>query len=150
MKTKAFEPGAICAAVALLFVFTLPAHAKSGGSSASHTHVGKTSTNATSVKSATSSRKTQSKTLQKSGTVTVQPNSNSANKTKKEVDTLKPQLGKVDVKTKEIIKDIDNVKTKQTIENDRIKGQQDKSGSIQKELDAQREMNKTINCLANC
>jgi len=37
-------------------------------------------------------------------------------------------------------------------ENERIKGQQEKSGNIQKNLDAaadkQREMNKTINCIA--
>ena len=99
MKTKVFEPGAICAAVALLVVLSLPAFAKSGGSSASHTRVGKTSTNATSVKSVTSSRKTQSKTLQKSGTVAVQPNSNSkmgtANKTKKEVDAVKLNLARL-------------------------------------------------------
>ena len=43
MKTKVFEPGAICVAVALLFVLSLPAYAKSGGSSAAHTRVGKTS-----------------------------------------------------------------------------------------------------------
>jgi hypothetical protein len=60
MKTKVFETGAVCAAVALLFVLSLPAYAKSGGSSASHTRLGKTSTNATSVKPVTSSRKTQS------------------------------------------------------------------------------------------
>ena len=50
MKTKVFETGAVCAAIALLVVFSLPAYAKNGGSTASHTRVGKTSTNATSVK----------------------------------------------------------------------------------------------------
>ena len=60
MKTKTFEPGAICAAIALLVVFSLPVYAKSGGSSSAHTRVGKTSSNATSVKPVTSSRKTQS------------------------------------------------------------------------------------------
>jgi hypothetical protein len=49
MKTKVFETGAICAAVALLLVLSLPAYAKSGGSSSAHTRVGKTSSNATSV-----------------------------------------------------------------------------------------------------
>ena len=62
MKTKVFEPGAICAAAALLVVFSVPAYAK-WRSTASHTRVGKTSTNATSVKPVTSSRKTQSGTL---------------------------------------------------------------------------------------
>jgi hypothetical protein len=65
MKTKTFEPGAICAALALLVVFSLPAYAKSGGSSASHTRVGKTPSKATSVKPVTSSGKTQSGTSQK-------------------------------------------------------------------------------------
>ena len=60
MKTKVSQPGAICAAIALLVVVSLPAYAKSGGSSSSHTRVGKTSTNATSVKT------TQSGTAQKS------------------------------------------------------------------------------------
>jgi hypothetical protein len=60
MKTKVFEPGAICAAVALLFVFALPAYAKSGGSTSAHTRVGKTS--------ATSAKATQSGTAQKSKT----------------------------------------------------------------------------------
>lgn len=59
MKTKVFEPGAICAAVALLVVLSLPAYAKNGGSSSAHTRVGKTSTNAT------SSKTTQSGTAQK-------------------------------------------------------------------------------------
>jgi hypothetical protein len=56
MKTKVFEPGAICAAVALLVVLSLPAYAKSGGSSGAHSRVGTASSNATSVKSTTSSR----------------------------------------------------------------------------------------------
>ena len=60
MKIKTFEPGAICAAIALLVVFSVPAYAKSGGSSSAHTRVSKTSSNATSVKPVTSSRKTQS------------------------------------------------------------------------------------------
>ena len=64
MKTKAFEPGAICAAVALLFLLSLSAYAKSGGSSAVQTMgVGETSSNATSIKPVTSSGKTQSGTL---------------------------------------------------------------------------------------
>ena len=50
MKTKVFEPGAICAAVALLLVLSLPAYAKSGGSSAAHTRVNKTSAPATSLR----------------------------------------------------------------------------------------------------
>jgi len=91
MKTKVFEPGAICAAVALLVVVSLPAYAKNGGSSGAQTRVSKTPSNTTSVKPVTSSRNPQSKTLQKSGTVAVQPKSNSkmgaANKTKKELDT---------------------------------------------------------------
>jgi hypothetical protein len=37
MKTKMFGPGAICAAIALLVVFSLPAYAKNGGSSSAHT-----------------------------------------------------------------------------------------------------------------
>ena len=156
MKTRVFEPGAICAAIALLLVLSLPAYAKNGGSSGAQTRVSKTSSNATSVKPVISSRKTQSGTLQKSGTVAVQPKSKSgaANKTKKEVDTLKQPLGKVDVKIKEIVKEIDSINTKQNTENDRIKGQQDKPGSIQNNLDAaaerSREMGNTINCLANC
>ena len=159
MKAKVFEPGAICAAVALLFVLSLPAYAKSGGSTSAHTRVGKTSTSATSVKPVTSSRKTQSGTLQKKGgAVAVEPKSNSKlgaeNKTKKEVDALKPQLGKVDVQIKDTINEIDKVRTKQTTETDRIKGQQEKSSSIQKNLEAEAEkrqkMNKTINCLVNC
>ena len=159
MKTKVFEPGAICAAVALLVVFSVPAYAKSGGSSSTHTRVGKTSSNATSVSPVTSSRKTQSGTLQKKGgTVAVEPKSNSKlgaeNKTKKEVDALKPQLGKVDVQIKDKLNEIDKMKTKQTTETDRIKSQQEKSGSIQKNLEAEaekrQEMNKAINCLANC
>ena len=48
MKIKVFEPGAFCAALALLVMLSLPAYAKSGGSTASHTRVGKTSTSATS------------------------------------------------------------------------------------------------------
>ena len=60
MKTKVFKPGAICTAAALLVVFSLPAYAKSGGSSSAQMRVGKTSSNATSVKPVTSSRKTQS------------------------------------------------------------------------------------------
>ena len=46
MKTKVFETGAVCAAVALLFVLSLPAYAKSGGSTSAHTRVGKTPSNA--------------------------------------------------------------------------------------------------------
>jgi hypothetical protein len=65
MKTKVFELGAICAALALLLVLSLPAYAKSGGSSGAQTRVSKTSSNATSVKPVTSSGKTQSGTLQK-------------------------------------------------------------------------------------
>ncbi|HEV8465196.1 MAG TPA: hypothetical protein VGQ63_09365 [Pseudolabrys sp.] len=65
MKTKVFELGAICAAVALLVVFSLPAYAKNGGSSSAHTRVSKTPSNATSVKPVTSSGKTQSGTSQK-------------------------------------------------------------------------------------
>ena len=65
MNTKVFEPGAICAAVALLVVFSLPAYAKNGGSSSAHTRVSKTPSNATSVKPVTSSGKTQSGTSQK-------------------------------------------------------------------------------------
>jgi hypothetical protein len=68
MKTKVFEPGAICAAVALLLVLSLPAYAKSGGSTSAHTRVGKTSANTVSVKPVTSSRKTQSGTGPSSGT----------------------------------------------------------------------------------
>ena len=60
MKTKVFEPGAICAAVALLVVFSLPVYAKNGGSSSAHTRVGKTSANVT------PSKQTQSGTGQKS------------------------------------------------------------------------------------
>jgi hypothetical protein len=70
MKTKVFELGAICAAVALLVVLSLPAYAKSGGSSGAHTRVSKTPSNATSVKPVTSSRKTQlgtAQTLEKKG-----------------------------------------------------------------------------------
>ena len=65
MKTKVFETGAVCAAVALLFVLSLPAYAKSGGSSGAHARVSKTPSNATSVKPVTSSGKTQSGTSQK-------------------------------------------------------------------------------------
>ena len=54
MKTKVFEPGAICAAVALLVVLSLPAYAKNAGSSGAETRVSKTSSNATSVKPVTS------------------------------------------------------------------------------------------------
>ena len=64
MKTKVFETGAVCAAVALLVVFSLPAYAKSGGSGA-QTRVSKTTSNSTSVKPVTSSRtvkKSQTKT----------------------------------------------------------------------------------------
>jgi hypothetical protein len=155
MKTKVFEPGAICAAVALLVAFSLPAYAKNGGPSGAQTRVGKTSANATSVKPVTSSRKTQSLTTQKKvGTVAVQPKSNSANKTKKEVDTLKQPLGKVDIEIKKLMQEMENKRQQEQTVKDNIQGQQDKSGSIQKSLDAaaeqQREMGKTINCLANC
>ena len=61
MKTKVSQPGAVCAAIALLVVFSLPAYAKSGGSTASHTRVGKTSTNATSVKTTPSGTAQKSK-----------------------------------------------------------------------------------------
>ena len=148
MKTKVFEPGAICAAVALLLVLSLPAYAKNGGSSSAHTHVGKTSVNAN------SSKTTQSGTLKKSGTVAVQPKSSSKlgaeNKTKKEVDALKPQLGKVDVKTKQITNEINKTHTKESTEADRIKGQQDKSGNIQKNLDAAADKQREMNCAINC
>ena len=74
------------------------------------TRVSKTSTNATSVKSVTSSRKTQSKTLQKSGAVAVQPSIvGTTNRAKKEVDALKSQLGKTDVQVKELVNQIDKV-----------------------------------------
>ena len=73
MKTKAFEPGAICAAVALLLVLSPPSYAKSGGSSASHTRVGKTCTNTTLVKPVTSSRKTQLGTVSKAGATSTIP-----------------------------------------------------------------------------
>ena len=145
MKTKVFEPGAFCAALALLVVFSLPAYAKNGGSSGAHTRVSKTPSNPL-VKPVTSSRKTQSGTLQKSGTA--------ANKTKKEVDALKPQLGNVQNDTKELLQKMENKRGQEADTADRIKGQQDKSGSIQKNLDAaaerSREMGNTINCLANC
>ena len=154
MKTKVFEPGAICAAIALLLVLSLPAYAKNGGSSGAQTRVSKTPSNTNSVKPVTSSRKTQSGTLQKSGTVAVQPKSNSANKTKKEVDTLKQPLGKVDRDIDKLLKANEHQNTKEKTVQDNIKNQQDKSGSIQKNLDAaadkQREMGNTINCLANC
>jgi len=92
--------------------------------------------------------------LQKSGTVAVQPKSNSANKTKKEVDTLKQPLGKVDRDIDKLLKANEHQNTKEKTVQDNIKNQQDKSGSIQKNLDAaadkQREMGNTINCLANC
>jgi flagellar biosynthesis GTPase FlhF len=65
MKTKVFETGAICTAVALLLLFSLPAYAKSGGSSGAQTRVSKTPSNAISVKPVTSSGKTQSGTSQK-------------------------------------------------------------------------------------
>jgi hypothetical protein len=65
MKTKVFETGAICAAIVLLVVFSLPAYAKNGGSSGAQTRVNKTSSNSTSAKPVTSSGKTQSGTLQK-------------------------------------------------------------------------------------
>ena len=65
MKTKVFEPGAFCAALALLVMFSFPAYAKNGGSSGAHTRVSKTPSNATSVKPVTSSGKTQSGTSQK-------------------------------------------------------------------------------------
>jgi vacuolar-type H+-ATPase subunit I/STV1 len=146
MKTKVFETGAVCAAVALLFVLSLPAYAKSGGSTSAHTRVGKTPSNPL-VKPVTSSRKAQSETTQKKvGTVAV--------KTKKEVDAIKQPLGKLEVKTKELTGEIQKIETKQSTEADRIKSQQDKSGSIQKNLEAEaekrQEMNKAINCLANC
>ena len=64
MKTKVFETGAVCAAVRWGVVFSLPAYAKSGGSSSAHTRVSKTPSNPL-VKPVTSSRKTQSGTLQK-------------------------------------------------------------------------------------
>jgi hypothetical protein len=152
------EPGAICAAVALLVVFSLPAYAKNGGSSSAHTRVGKTSTNVTSVKPVTSSRKTQSGTLQKSGTVAVQPKSNSkigaANKTKKEVDAIKGQLAPNELQIKDTMQKLENTKQQEQTVKDNIQSQQDKSGNIQKNLDAaadkQREMGNTIICLANC
>ena len=154
MKTRVFEPGAICAAIALLLVLSLPAYAKNGGSSGAQTRVSKTPSNTNSVKPVTSSRKTQSGTLQKSGTVAVQPKSNSANKTKKEVDTLKQPLGKVDRDIDKLLKANEHQNTKEKAVQDNIKNQQDKSGSIQKNLDAatdkQRETSKTINCLVNC
>ncbi len=154
MKTRVFEPGAFCAAIALLLVLSLPAYAKNGGSSGAQTRVSKTPSSTNSVKPVTSSRKTQSGTLQKSGTVAVQPKSNSANKTKKEVDTLKQPLGKVDRDIDKLLKANEHQNTKEKTVQDNIKNQQDKSGSIQKNLDAaadkQREMGNTINCLANC
>ena len=141
MKTKVFETGAVCAAVALLFVLSLPAYAKSGGSTSAHTRVGKTPSNPL-VKPMTSSRKTQSGTLQKSGTA--------ANKTKKEMDTLKQPLGKVENKLQETIGAIDRKKGTETDAADRIKGQQEKSGNIQKNLDAAAEKQRETNCTINC
>jgi hypothetical protein len=64
MKTKVFEPGAICAAVALLVVLSLPAYAKSGGSSAAHTRVG--NTNATTRPGTVQPQRIQTKMDQKS------------------------------------------------------------------------------------
>ena len=159
MKTRVFGPGAFCAAIALLLVLSLPAYAKNGGSSGAQTRVSKTPSNTNSVKPVTSSRKTQSGTLQKKGgTVAVEPKSNSKlgaeNKTKKEVDTLKQPLGKVDRDIDKLLKANEHQNTKEKAVQDNIKNQQDKSGSIQKNLDAaadkQREMGNTINCLANC
>ena len=129
MKTRVFEPGAICAAIALLLVLSLPAYAKNGGSSGAQTRVSKTPSNTNSVKPVTSSRKTQSGTLQKSGTVAVQPKSNSANKTKKEVDTLKQPLGKVDRDIDKLLKANEHQNTKEKAVQDNIKNQQDKSGT---------------------
>jgi chromosome segregation ATPase len=158
MKTRVFEPGAICAVVALLVVFSLPAYAKNGGSSSANTSVSKTSSNATAVKPVTSSQKTRSGALQKSETVINQPKSNSkmsaADKTKKEVGAIKAKLSPVDTDIKKIKQGIDNKRNQETDAADKIKTQQDKSGSIQKNLDAatdkQRETSKTINCLVNC
>ena len=137
MKTKVFERGAICAAVAMLVVFSLPAYAKNGGSSGAQTRVSKTPSNTTSVKPVTSSRKMQSKTLQKSG----------------EVGAIKGQLAPVQNQFKDTVQKMENKRQQEQTVKDNTQSQQKKSGnsgSIQKELDAQREMNKTINCIANC
>jgi len=98
MKTKVFEPGAICAAVALLVVVSLPAYAKNGGSSAAHSRVGKTSTNDTSVKPVTSSGKTQSGTSQKYQLKSDSKRSSelSANRKQIEVNKLEAGTQKVD------------------------------------------------------
>ena len=133
MKTKVFDPGAICAAVALLLVLSLPAYAKSGGSTASHARAGKTSTNATGG---------------------VKPLTSSKVRTTNETKKIKSQLSPVETQIGTAIKNNEKIKGKETTEQARLKSQQEKSGSIQKNLDAttdkQREMNKTINCLANC
>ena len=73
MKTKVFETGAVCAAVALLVVFSLPAYAKNGRSSSAHTRVSKTPSNAPLVKPVTSSRKTQLGTVSKAGATSTIP-----------------------------------------------------------------------------
>src|SRR6476646_6815546 len=126
MKTRVFEPGAICAAIALLLVLSLPAYAKNGGSSGAQTRVSKTPSNTNSVKPVTSSRKTQSGTLQKSGTVAVQPKSNSANKAKKAVHTRKQPLGKGDRNIDKLLKANEHQNTKKTRVQANIKTPRDK------------------------
>ena len=163
MKTKVLEPGAICVAVALLFVLSLPAYAKSGGSSAAHTRVGKTSKNATSVKPVTSSRKTQSGTLKKPekvnlenkvGTTKTDSTISEINKSNQEAARIKGQLAPVQNQIKDTVQKMENKRQQEQTVKGNIENQQDKSGGIQKNLDAaaekQRESDKAIECLANC
>jgi hypothetical protein len=129
MKTKAFEPGAICAAAVLLLVLSLPAYAESGRSSAAQTRVGNASTNATGGVRPVTSSKVQT-----------------TNETKK----IKSQLSPVRTQIGEILKANARIEGKQAREQERIKVQGEKSGNIQKNLGAAQEANKAINCIANC
>jgi hypothetical protein len=163
MKTKVIELGAICAAVALLLVLSSPAYAKSGGSSGAQTRVSKTPSNTNSMKPVRSSRTTQSGPSKKSekanlekkvGITKTDSTISGINKSKQDAARVKGQLVPVELQIKDTMQKLDNKKQQEQTVKDNIQGQQDKSGSIQKNLDAtadqQREMNKTINCLANC
>ena len=163
MKTKVFELGAICAGVALLLVLSSPAYAKSGGSSGAQTRVNKTPSNTTSVKPVTSSGTTQSGPSKKAekanlekkvGITKTDSTISGINKSKQDAAKVKGQLVPVELQIKDTLKQLDNKKQQEQTVKGNIENQQEKSGSVQKNLDATadklQETNKAINCIANC
>ena len=76
------------------------------------------------------------------------------NKSKQDAAKVKGQLAPVELQIKDVMQKMENKRQQEQTVKDNIQSQQDKSGSIQKNLDAaaerSREMGNTINCLANC